>query len=110
MADRRRGGVVVEVRDAFDDLQRADRRDEILAQPLAQPPERRRFAAGLAPYAVVACDNLADNGWRLKAAVVAFAAESILRRILSGFRARMAAGAGYRDEGGDQPAGGNRNA
>jgi len=35
---------------------------------------RRRFAAGLAPYAVVACDNLADNGWRLKAAVVAFAA------------------------------------
>ena len=34
---------------------------------------RRRFQAGLAPYAVVACDNLADNGWRLKAAVVAFA-------------------------------------
>jgi fructuronate reductase len=34
---------------------------------------RRRFVAGLAPYAVVACDNLADNGWRLKAAVVAFA-------------------------------------
>jgi fructuronate reductase len=34
---------------------------------------RRRYAAGLAPYAVVACDNLADNGWRLKAAVVAFA-------------------------------------
>lgn len=36
---------------------------------------RRRFAAGLSPYAVVACDNLADNGWRLKAAVVAFAAK-----------------------------------
>lgn len=36
---------------------------------------RRRHAAGLAPYAVVACDNLADNGWRLKAAVVAFAAK-----------------------------------
>jgi len=36
---------------------------------------RRRFSAGLAPYAVVACDNLADNGWRLKAAVVAFAAK-----------------------------------
>ncbi|MFT4255253.1 MAG: mannitol dehydrogenase family protein [Caulobacter sp.] len=34
---------------------------------------RRRFAAGLPPYAVVACDNLADNGWRLKAAAVAFA-------------------------------------
>lgn len=34
---------------------------------------RRRFRAGLAPYAVIACDNLADNGWRLKAAVVAFA-------------------------------------
>lgn len=34
---------------------------------------RRRFLAGLPPYAVVACDNLADNGWRLKAAVVAFA-------------------------------------
>lgn len=36
---------------------------------------RRRHAAGLTPYAVVACDNLADNGWRLKAAVVAFAAK-----------------------------------
>jgi len=36
---------------------------------------RRRFAVGLPPYAVVACDNLADNGWRLKAAVVAFAAK-----------------------------------
>lgn len=35
---------------------------------------RRRFAAGLAPYTVVACDNLADNGWRLKTAVIAFAA------------------------------------
>lgn len=35
---------------------------------------RRRFAVGLPPYAVVACDNLADNGWRLKAAVTAFAA------------------------------------
>lgn len=35
---------------------------------------RRRFAAGLSPFAVVACDNLADNGWRLKAAVVAYAA------------------------------------
>jgi fructuronate reductase len=34
---------------------------------------RRRFQAGLPPYAVAACDNLADNGWRLKAAVVAFA-------------------------------------
>ena len=34
---------------------------------------RRRHQAGLSPYAVVACDNLADNGWRLKAAVVAFA-------------------------------------
>jgi len=34
---------------------------------------RRRQQAGLAPYAVVACDNLADNGWRLKAATVAFA-------------------------------------
>lgn len=36
---------------------------------------RRRFTVGLAPYAVVACDNLADNGWRLKAAVTAFAAK-----------------------------------
>lgn len=35
---------------------------------------RQRFAAGLPPYTVAACDNLADNGWRLKAAVVAFAA------------------------------------
>ncbi len=36
---------------------------------------RRRFAVGLPPYAVVACDNLADNGWRLKAAVMAFASK-----------------------------------
>lgn len=34
---------------------------------------RRRHQVGLPPYAVVACDNLADNGWRLKAAVVTFA-------------------------------------
>ena len=34
---------------------------------------RRRHQVGLSPYAVVACDNLADNGWRLKAAGVAFA-------------------------------------
>ncbi|MBC7667475.1 MAG: mannitol dehydrogenase family protein [Gemmatimonadaceae bacterium] len=34
---------------------------------------RRRHLAGLPPYAAVACDNLADNGWRLKAATVAFA-------------------------------------
>ncbi|PTT07210.1 mannitol dehydrogenase family protein [Caulobacter sp. HMWF025] len=36
---------------------------------------RRRFVSGLAPFAVVACDNLTDNGWRLKAAVTAFAAK-----------------------------------
>lgn len=36
---------------------------------------RRRFLAGLPPFAVVACDNLADNGWRLKAAVIAFASK-----------------------------------
>ncbi|WP_421738179.1 mannitol dehydrogenase family protein [Caulobacter sp.] len=36
---------------------------------------RRRFLVGLPPYAVVACDNLADNGWRLKAAVTAFASK-----------------------------------
>ena len=36
---------------------------------------RRRFVAGISPYAVVACDNLADNGLRLKAAVVDFARE-----------------------------------
>jgi len=34
---------------------------------------RRRRLAGLSPYVVIACDNLADNGWRLKAATVAFA-------------------------------------
>ncbi len=44
---------------------------------------RRRFQAGLAPYAVVACDNLADNGWRLKAAVVAFA--EIIDPVLAGW-------------------------
>jgi len=36
---------------------------------------RRRFSIGLPPYSVVACDNLADNGWRLKAAVTTFAAK-----------------------------------
>ncbi|WP_419251630.1 mannitol dehydrogenase family protein [Caulobacter sp. ErkDOM-YI] len=36
---------------------------------------RRRFSIGLPPYAVVACDNLADNGWRLKTAVTTFAAK-----------------------------------
>jgi fructuronate reductase len=36
---------------------------------------RRRFATGLAPYAVLACDNLADNGWLLKAAVMTFASK-----------------------------------
>ena len=36
---------------------------------------RRRFATGLAPYTVLACDNLADNGWRLKAAVTTFASK-----------------------------------
>jgi fructuronate reductase len=51
--------------------------------PSARAGQRRRLhrrgpapplhQAGLPPYAVVACDNLADNGWRLKAAVVAFA-------------------------------------
>ena len=56
-----------------------------IVHDLAQPREpvsavgylveglRRCHQAGLPPYAVVACDNLADNGWRLKAAVVAFA-------------------------------------
>jgi len=56
-----------------------------IVHDLAQPREpvsavgylveglRRRHQAGLPPFAVVACDNLADNGWRLKAAVVAFA-------------------------------------
>ena len=34
---------------------------------------RLRRLAGLTPYVVAACDNLADNGWRLKAATVAFA-------------------------------------
>ena len=36
---------------------------------------RRRRAAGLAPFAVVSCDNLADNGVRLKRGVVQFARE-----------------------------------
>ncbi|MEN5118574.1 mannitol dehydrogenase family protein [Luteimonas sp. TWI662] len=33
----------------------------------------RRRAAGLAPYTVLSCDNLADNGVRLRRAVLAFA-------------------------------------
>ena len=37
---------------------------------------RARRAAGLAPFTTVSCDNLADNGRKLKAAVTAFAAHS----------------------------------
>ncbi|MDB5455395.1 MAG: Mannitol dehydrogenase domain, partial [Caulobacter sp.] len=51
----------------------ADPRSPVSAVGYLVEGLRRRFAVGLAPYAVVACDNLADNGWRLKAAVVAFA-------------------------------------
>ncbi len=36
---------------------------------------RRRRALGTAPFAVVSCDNLPDNGPTLRAAVTAFAAE-----------------------------------
>ncbi|WP_269716478.1 mannitol dehydrogenase family protein [Caulobacter sp. NIBR2454] len=34
---------------------------------------RRRREAGLAPFTVISCDNLADNGHKLRDAVVAFA-------------------------------------
>src|SRR5690349_1542953 len=37
---------------------------------------RRRRAAGLAPFAVLSCDNLADNGAVLKRALAAFARQS----------------------------------
>jgi fructuronate reductase len=37
---------------------------------------KRRRAANLPPYAVVSCDNLADNGSVLKRALVAFAGQS----------------------------------
>jgi fructuronate reductase len=37
---------------------------------------KRRRTAGLPPFAVVSCDNLADNGAVLKRALVAFARES----------------------------------
>ncbi len=37
---------------------------------------RRRRAAGIAPYAVLSCDNLPDNGAVLKRALVAFARQS----------------------------------
>lgn len=36
---------------------------------------RLRRAAGLAPFTVVSCDNVTDNGHRLRAAVIAFAAQ-----------------------------------
>ena len=36
----------------------------------------RRHAAGIAPYVVMPCDNLADNGGKLHRALVAFAASS----------------------------------
>jgi len=38
--------------------------------------QRRRRDAGLAPFAVVSCDNLADNGALFKAAVVRLAAQT----------------------------------
>lgn len=53
----------------------ANPRDPISAIGYLVEGLRRRFVAGLPPYAVVACDNLADNGWRLKAAVIDFATE-----------------------------------
>jgi fructuronate reductase len=37
---------------------------------------KRRRAAGIAPFAVVSCDNLPDNGAVLKRALVAFASQS----------------------------------
>ena len=37
---------------------------------------KRRRAAGVPPFAVLSCDNLADNGTVLKRALVAFAAQS----------------------------------
>jgi fructuronate reductase len=37
---------------------------------------RRRRAAGIAPFAVLSCDNLPDNGAVLKRALVAFAGQS----------------------------------
>ncbi|MDC7682719.1 mannitol dehydrogenase family protein [Asticcacaulis sp. BYS171W] len=36
---------------------------------------RRRYAAGVAPFVLIPCDNLPKNGHRLKAAVVAFVAK-----------------------------------
>jgi len=36
----------------------------------------RRREAGIAPYVVMPCDNLADNGGKVRAALIAFAAES----------------------------------
>jgi fructuronate reductase len=58
-------------------------RDPVSAVGYVVEGLRRRFQAGLPPYAVVACDNLADNGWRLKAAVVAFA--EIIDPVLAGW-------------------------
>lgn len=37
---------------------------------------KRRYAAGLAPFVLIPCDNLPKNGERVKAAVVAFVAQS----------------------------------
>ncbi|MFT4091286.1 MAG: mannitol dehydrogenase family protein [Asticcacaulis sp.] len=37
---------------------------------------KRRYAAGLAPFVLIPCDNLPKNGERVKAAVVAFVAHS----------------------------------
>lgn len=37
---------------------------------------RRRRSSDTAPFAIVSCDNLANNGWTLRNALVAFAARS----------------------------------
>lgn len=37
---------------------------------------RRRRSSDTAPFAVVSCDNLANNGWTLRKALIAFAARS----------------------------------
>jgi fructuronate reductase len=68
------GGLDTSHPDIQHDLQHADAPRTLVAY-LVQALERRR-AAGVAPPNIVSCDNLADNGKRLKRAVVEFAAHS----------------------------------
>jgi fructuronate reductase len=57
--------------DIAHDLQHPQRPDSVIGYIVEGL--RRRREAGVAPFTVISCDNLADNGHKLRDAVVAFA-------------------------------------